>query len=225
MAGRASDLTSSSCAAWPNYPNLCSALLWSTKRAKRDWIGCCAALFGPLPTRAICGAERRSCRSPACLDERISPQVEKWFGAKKELAAVRTICSHIANMITGVKHGYEYKMKMVYAHFPINVACDKAPGSKVSNKIEIRNFLGEKVVRSIIMQPGVEVVRTSEKVGSPPPFTSFHPSSNPTPFLPFLPFLLSPPSLPVPLPTNTPSTPPWRCITQFCCTHCATCSP
>jgi len=128
-------------------------------------------------------------------------------------------------MITGVKHGYEYKMKMVYAHFPINVACDKAPGSKVSNKIEIRNFLGEKVVRSIIMQPGVEVVRTSEKVGSPPPFTSFHPSSNPTPFLPFLPFLLSLPSLPLPLPTNTPSTPPWRCITQFCCTHCATCSP
>lgn len=93
-------------------------------------------------------------------------QVEKWFGAKKELAAVRTICSHIGNMITGVKHGYEYKMKMVYAHFPINVACDKAPGSKVSNKIEIRNFLGEKVVRSIIMQPGVEVVRTSEKVSS-----------------------------------------------------------
>lgn len=28
-------------------------------------------------------------------------KVEKWFGAKKELAAVRTVCSHIENMIKG----------------------------------------------------------------------------------------------------------------------------
>lgn len=34
----------------------------------------------------------------------ISPRtlkVEKWFGTKKELAAVRTVCSHILNMIKG----------------------------------------------------------------------------------------------------------------------------
>ena len=28
-------------------------------------------------------------------------KVEKWFGTKKELAAVRTVCSHIENMIKG----------------------------------------------------------------------------------------------------------------------------
>lgn len=28
-------------------------------------------------------------------------KVEKWFGKKKELAAVRTVCSHIQNMIKG----------------------------------------------------------------------------------------------------------------------------
>lgn len=28
-------------------------------------------------------------------------KVEKWFGTKKELAAVRTVCSHIQNMIKG----------------------------------------------------------------------------------------------------------------------------
>merc|ERR1712079_361007 len=28
-------------------------------------------------------------------------KVEKWFGLRKELAAVRTICSHITNMIVG----------------------------------------------------------------------------------------------------------------------------
>lgn len=29
-------------------------------------------------------------------------KVEKWFGTKKELACVRTVCSHIENMIKGV---------------------------------------------------------------------------------------------------------------------------
>ena len=29
-------------------------------------------------------------------------KVEKWFGKKKELAAVRTVCSHIENMFKGV---------------------------------------------------------------------------------------------------------------------------
>jgi ribosomal protein L6P/L9E len=28
--------------------------------------------------------------------------VEKWFGIRKELAAVRTVCSHIENMMKGV---------------------------------------------------------------------------------------------------------------------------
>ena len=29
-------------------------------------------------------------------------KVEKWFGKKKELAAVRTVCSHITNLCNGV---------------------------------------------------------------------------------------------------------------------------
>merc|ERR1712190_568078 len=46
----------------------------------------------------------------------------KWFGKKKQLAAVRTVCSHITNMFKGVTQGYLYKMRAVYAHFPINCA-------------------------------------------------------------------------------------------------------
>mmetsp|Transcript_2793 Transcript_2793/g.5648 ORF Transcript_2793/g.5648 Transcript_2793/m.5648 type:complete len:196 (-) Transcript_2793:84-671(-) len=90
-------------------------------------------------------------------------KVEKFFGTKKELAAVRTVCSHISNMIVGVTNGYEYKMKFVYAHFPINVNCEKVDGSKTKNLIEIRNYLGEKVTRKVYMQPGCEVDRTKEK--------------------------------------------------------------
>lgn len=52
------------------------------------------------------------------------------------------------NMIKGVTKGYEYKMRLVYAHFPINVNIEEA------KRIEIRNFLGEKRVRAVTMLPG-----------------------------------------------------------------------
>merc|ERR1712127_113311 len=48
-------------------------------------------------------------------------KVDKWFGNRKQLAAVRTVCSHIQNMIKGVTLGFLYKMRSVYAHFPINI--------------------------------------------------------------------------------------------------------
>ena len=80
-------------------------------------------------------------------------QVEKWCGSKKELAAVRSCCSHIKNMQVGVTKGYEYKMKLVYAHFPINVDCQKIDGSKIKNRIEIRNYLGQKVNSASQRQP------------------------------------------------------------------------
>lgn len=41
-------------------------------------------------------------------------------GKRKHVACIRTICSHIENMIKGVTIGFEYKMRFVYAHFPIN---------------------------------------------------------------------------------------------------------
>lgn len=34
--------------------------------------------------------------------------VEKWFGKKKELAAIKTVCSHIENLFTGVTKVSEY---------------------------------------------------------------------------------------------------------------------
>lgn len=83
--------------------------------------------------------------------------VEMFFAASKALASVRSICSHVSNMITGLTIGYEYKMRLVYAHFPINVSLEK--GGTV---VEIRNFLGEKRVRIIKAYPGVVVSRSSD---------------------------------------------------------------
>jgi large subunit ribosomal protein L9e len=81
--------------------------------------------------------------------------VQKWFGTKKQLALVRTICTHIQNMIKGVTKGFQYRMRSVYAHFPINVTMHNQ-----ENVVEIRNFLGEKIVRKVPMEPGVSCVNS-----------------------------------------------------------------
>ena len=56
----------------------------------------------------------------------------------------------LQNMIKGVTKGFEYKMRLVYAHFPIN-----ANITDEGAIIEIRNFLGEKRVRIVKMLPGL----------------------------------------------------------------------
>ena len=68
-------------------------------------------------------------------------KVDAWFGTRKTMAAIRTAISHVQNLITGVTSGYRYKMRLVYAHFPINASITNSNSS-----IEIRNFLGEKRV-------------------------------------------------------------------------------
>lgn len=82
--------------------------------------------------------------------------VQKWFGIRKELATVRTVCSHIENMIVGVTRGFQYKMRSVYAHFPINVTTQEK-----GSIVEIRNFLGEKILRRVKMQAGVTCVNST----------------------------------------------------------------
>lgn len=85
-------------------------------------------------------------------------KVDAWFGSRKTMAAIRTAISHVTNLITGVTKGYRYKMRFVYAHFPINASIG---GDK--KNIEIRNFLGEKKVRKVELLDGVTITR-SEKV-------------------------------------------------------------
>ncbi len=53
------------------------------------------------------------------------------------------------NLIKGVTLGFEYKMRLVYAHFPISVNIENE-----GTKVEIRNFLGEKRVRVVNLLPG-----------------------------------------------------------------------
>ena len=80
-------------------------------------------------------------------------QVDLWFATRKQLACVRTVCSHIENMIVGVTRGFVYKMRFVYSHFPINVSIS-------GDTVEIRNFLGERRVRKVKLAPGVKYARS-----------------------------------------------------------------
>ncbi|MEM1566371.1 MAG: 50S ribosomal protein L6 [Candidatus Bathyarchaeia archaeon] len=59
---------------------------------------------------------------------------------KKESALVGTVYAHINNMITGVRKGFTYKLKIVFSHFPISV---KVQGDTVL----IENFTGERSPR------------------------------------------------------------------------------
>jgi len=52
-----------------------------------------------------------------------------------------------------VTRGFRYKMRFVYAHFPINVNIE-------GSTVEVRNFLGEKRVRRIAMRGDTKVTQT-----------------------------------------------------------------
>jgi len=66
----------------------------------------------------------------------ISPFSKK----KKDNVIINTVMSLISNMVTGVTKGYTYRLKIVYAHFPISV---KTKGDQVL----VENFVGERSPR------------------------------------------------------------------------------
>lgn len=51
--------------------------------------------------------------------------IEMHHGARKNVATLRTVKTIINNLIIGVTKGFKYKMRYVYAHFPINVNIEK----------------------------------------------------------------------------------------------------
>merc|ERR1712156_295660 len=67
------------------------------------------------------------------MPDKKTVRVEKWFGKKKELAAVRTVCSHISNLCEG------------------------------GTLVEVRNFLGEKYTRRVRMHEGVKCENSKEQ--------------------------------------------------------------
>ena len=110
---------------------------------------------GPL------GELRKSFDDPRFLD--IEMKVEDGNFAvlchddsRKINAMVGTIAAHAKNMMKGVTEGYVYELRIVFKHFPINV-------SAKGDEIQIKNFLGEKSVRTaqIIGKTDVKIDKES----------------------------------------------------------------
>lgn len=75
------------------------------------------------------------------LEDR-SLRVYSPWARKREVALVGTALAHVRNMIRGVTSGYTYKLKIVYAHFPVTVKVNEK-----EKKLTIENFTGEKTPR------------------------------------------------------------------------------
>lgn len=69
---------------------------------------------------------------------------------RRKVAMIGTITAHIRNMLTGVTRGFTYRMKIVYAHFPMSVKVQ-------TDRIIVENFGGERRPRSIRIGGGVKV--------------------------------------------------------------------
>ncbi|RJS77183.1 50S ribosomal protein L6 [Methanophagales archaeon] len=73
-------------------------------------------------------------------------------GSKKKRAIAGTYASHLKNMITGVEEGFFCRLKVVHAHFPMQIAV-----AKDGNSVSVSNFLGEKKARIAKIEEGVKV--------------------------------------------------------------------
>ena len=76
---------------------------------------------------------------------------------RAEKAAVGTFASHVKNLMDGVTKGYEYRMKTVFAHFPIKTTVK-------GDQFVIENFLGERSARKATIEKGVKVESKAEFV-------------------------------------------------------------
>jgi large subunit ribosomal protein L6 len=76
---------------------------------------------------------------------------------KKEAALVGTVYSHIQNMITGVRKGFTYKLKIVFSHFPISVKVK-------DDTVFIENFTGERSPRKTKIMGDAQVKVQSEDI-------------------------------------------------------------
>jgi large subunit ribosomal protein L6 len=78
---------------------------------------------------------------------------------KREVALVGTALAHVRNMIRGVTSGYTYKLKIVYAHFPVTVKVNEK-----EKRLTIDNFTGEKTPRVVKIIGSAKVKVASDEI-------------------------------------------------------------
>ncbi len=105
------------------------------------------------------GQLKRELWYPRITIKKVDSEIVVETGEKRreQLAMLGTLESHLKNMIAGVTNGYEYKMKVVYSHFPIQLKTE-------GNHVVISNFLGEKKARKASILGNTKVTVKGDQV-------------------------------------------------------------
>lgn len=69
---------------------------------------------------------------------------------KREKKVIASFEAHIKNLIHGISTGFKYTLKICSGHFPMSVSTN-------NNEFIIKNFLGEKIPRKLIIKEGADV--------------------------------------------------------------------
>lgn len=84
-------------------------------------------------------------------------KIEAKDASKKEKTMIGSYESHVKNMVKGCTEGHEYVLKIASLHFPMNVSVAKG-------QFIVKNFLGEKIPRTLHITAGVNVKVEGDKV-------------------------------------------------------------
>ena len=69
---------------------------------------------------------------------------------KVDKKIIKSYAAHIRNMVKGSLEGYKYTLKICSGHFPMNVSVG-------NDQFIVKNFLGEKVPRTLKLKTGAAV--------------------------------------------------------------------
>jgi large subunit ribosomal protein L6 len=83
--------------------------------------------------------------------------VKPFTGKKKDVISANTVSSILRALVHGVTKGYEYKMKIVFAHFPVTVKIK-------DDTVVIENFVGERSPRLAKILEGCKVTTEGDDI-------------------------------------------------------------
>lgn len=83
--------------------------------------------------------------------------VKPFTGKKKDVISANTVSSIVRGLVHGVTKGYEYRLKVIFAHFPVTV--------KVKDgTIMVENFMGERSPRLAKILPDCKVTTDGDDI-------------------------------------------------------------
>lgn len=131
-----------------------NAKVWNSYSAEVELTEGVSAVYekGALKVTGPKGEVSKKLKFPnvkiSVADGKVIISTEKF--SKNEKKIILTYKAHIANLVKGVTEGFEYKLSVVYAKFPMTVDAN-------NGMVTVKNLLGEKVPRTYKIPSDVKV--------------------------------------------------------------------